>query len=571
MKQFETALLELLQNAHQWATLKSALQTHTFSGKVFEAFCKYYFLCEPTVKDDYLNVWYFDEIPSEVKSKLGFANIDYGVDLLLEDIDNQYIAVQCKFRSDENSKLSWSADKIANLFAYASKADGYIVFTNSFDIDTVSKSKENFALFSISHLLTVQESTFEAIRERLTGQQSTKYKKHSPQEHQQEAIDRCVEFFEIENRGQLIMPCGSGKTLTALWIKEALKAQNTLVLVPSLALLRQIKEDWARQKNTSYHYLCVCSETDIDNSENEIDSFVTHTYEIGGKVTTDAQMIVGFLQKNVEKVIFSTYQSLPQIEKALLNTDFVFDFVLCDEAHKTAGINQGLFSIIHDKKRIPAQKRLYMTATPRIVSENIKKKLNENLQYAYDMSNPDVFGHEFYRMTFKQAIEKNILVDYKIITVGITDEQIAKHIKERRFVSNSYTIEDLAHNFALETVMQKYGATHAITFHSRVRYAQEFEQRHKAIFTDLKALSISGTQSTNERARLTNGFKNAKKAVMSNARCLTEGVDIPAIDLVYFCDPKNSKVDIVQATGRALRQDRKKGKTMGYIVISSSA
>ncbi|TAH20825.1 MAG: hypothetical protein EAZ08_05445, partial [Cytophagales bacterium] len=567
MKQFEKQLATFLLNSNNWNSLKILIE-NVNSGKLFEVFCKYYFLFEPIVKDDYINVWYFDEIPAEVKQRLGFINIDYGVDLLLKNIDNEFIAVQCKFRSDETSKLNWSADKIANLFAYADKADGYIVFTNTVDIDNVSRSKENFSLFSISHLLNIEESTFEIMKSYLQGASIPQITKYKPQEHQQKAIDNCIEFFSIESRGQLIMPCGSGKTLTALWIKEHLKPKNTLVLVPSLALLRQIKEDWARQKNTQYHYLCVCSETDIDKNEaNEIDSFVTHTYEIGGRVTTDVKVILDFIQTDFEKVIFSTYQSLPQIERALQGSNIYFDFVLCDEAHKTAGVNQGLFSIIHDDKKIPAHKRLYMTATPRIISENIKKKLNENLQYAYDMSNPEIFGYEFYRMTFKEAIEKGILVDYKIITVGITDEQIADYVKERRYISDKNTIEDIANNYALETVMQRYNATHAITFHSRVQYAADFSKRHKELFKNVTTMHVSGTQSTNYRNIVMNEFKNSVKAVMSNARCLTEGVDVPAIDLVYFCDPKNSKVDIVQATGRALRQDRKKGKTMGYIVI----
>ena len=568
MKQFEKILSTSLTNSNNWQSLKQVIQNHPSSGKVFEAFCKYYFIYEPTVKDDYKNVWYFEEIPKDIRQRLNFTTIDHGVDLLLENIDNQFIAIQCKFRSDESLKLSWSKDKIANLFASAAKTDGFIVFTNATDIDGVSKLQENFSLCSISHLLTIEESTFEAIKLHLEGKTVSKIIKYKPQGHQKDAIASCIEFFEIETRGQLIMPCGSGKTVTSLWIKEQLNPKNTLVVVPSLALLRQIKENWARQKNKIYHYLCVCSETDIDkNEENETDTFVTHTHEIVGRVTTDSQVILKFLQNDYEKVIFSTYQSLPQIEEAIQNTTFQFDFVLCDEAHKTASLTQGLFSIIHDNQRIPARKRLYMTATPRVVSDNIKKKLNEELKYAYDMSNPEIFGYEFYRMTFKQAIEKGILIDYKIITVGITDEQIADYIKERRFASNKHTVEDIANNYALETVMQRYGATHAITFHSRVKYAFEFSERHKILFNNIDSFHVSGTQSTNYRNALMNTFRNSSKAVISNARCLTEGIDVPAIDLVYFCDPKNSKVDIVQATGRALRQDRKKDKKLGYIVI----
>lgn len=568
MKSFELELAKILSDNKRWETIGLTLNQQKFSGKIFEAFCKYYFLCEPTVKDDYLNVWYFNEIPQGIKEKLGFVGGDFGVDLLLQNVDNQFVAVQCKFRSDSNSRLNWTADKIANLFAYADKADGCIVFTNVSEIDLVSKSKQNFSFFNISNLLNIEETTFNVIKIKLDGFPTPIPEKFNPENHQLKAIGNCVDFFQIEDRGQLIMPCGSGKTLTSLWIKEKLEPKTTLVLVPSLALLRQIKEDWARQKRVHYHYLCVCSEMDIDaNNEVEVDSFVTHTYELGGRVTTDIETIQKFLQSDFEKVIFSTYQSLPKIELALKDSDFEFDFALCDEAHKTAGINQGLFRIIHDNNKIPVKKRLYMTATPRIVSENIKKKLGEDLKYAYDMTDPTVFGEEFYRMTFKSAIDKGILVDYKIITIGVTDDELNTYIKERRFISNNVSIDELANNYALEMVMKRYSATHAITFHSRVRYAQEFSQRHKKLFPDIATFHVSGTQTTSYRSILMSEFKNSSKAVISNARCLTEGVDVPAIDLIYFCDPKNSKVDIVQAVGRALRQNKAKGKIMGFVVI----
>lgn len=568
MKSFEIELAQILSANNRWEAIGPTLNQHKFSGKIFEAFCKYYFLCEPTVKDDYLNVWYFNEIPQRVKEQLGFVGGDHGVDLLLQDIDGQYIAVQCKFRSDFNSRLNWTADKIANLFAYADKADACIVFTNVSEIDSVSKSKENFSFFNISNLLNIEEETFNVIKTKLDGLPTPLSNKYNPKDHQLQAIQNCIDFFQIEDRGQLIMPCGSGKTLTSLWIKENLQPKNTLVLVPSLALLRQIKEDWAKQKSVHYHYLCVCSETDIDtNDEKEADSFVTHTYELGGRVTTDIEIIKKVLLSDFDKVIFSTYQSLPKIELALKGSDFEFDFALCDEAHKTAGINRGLFGIIHDNNKIAVKKRLYMTATPRIVSDNIKKKLGEDLKYSYDMSDPTIFGEEFYRMTFKSAIDEGILVDYKIITIGVTDDELSTHIKERRYISNQVSIDELANNYALEMVMQRYSATHAITFHSRVKYAQEFSQIHKKLFPNLATFHVSGTQTTSLRSVLMNEFKNSSKAVISNARCLTEGVDVPAIDLIYFCDPKNSKVDIVQAVGRALRQDKAKDKIMGFVVI----
>jgi predicted helicase len=309
--------------------------------------------------------------------------------LILEDLDGKFFAVQCKFRNDECSKLNWSSDKIANLFAFCPKADGYIVFTNASDIDSISKTRyENFTLYSNVNLLELSSTSLQNISKAILGLEIKTIEHFLPKSHQIEAIQNCADFFEIEDRGQLILPCGAGKTLTALWLKEKLDCQNTLVLVPSLALLRQIKNEWKSQRKTNYRYLCVCSESDIDDSS---DTTITHTYEIGINVTTQSDVIKHFLFSNSsEKVIFSTYHSLPAIEKAINGSEFVFDFIFCDEAHKTAGIGMNKFSLVHDNNKIPSKRRLYATATPRIVKESMKKKLGDDLKYAYDMNDPKV-------------------------------------------------------------------------------------------------------------------------------------------------------------------------------------
>lgn len=209
-----------------------------------------------------------------------------------------------------------------------------------------------------------------------------------------------------------------------------------------------------------------------------------------------------------------------------------------------------------------------MTATPRILSENIKTRLGSKAEdLLYDMSDEKVFGEEIYRMSFGDAIKLGILVDYKILGVGVTDKEIAQYLKQKKFVTSKLTIQDYANNYALDLVMSKYNANHAISFHSKVSYANQFSQRHKKIINDIYSESVSGEQSTARRSVILNEFKNRDKGLISNARCLTEGVDIPIIDLVYFADPKNSKVDIVQAAGRALRINKKSDKKIGYIVV----
>lgn len=578
MTEYKNILTELIKDKETWRELKpefSKYNVHstetaekdTRAGKIFEVFTKLYFLVSPTEKDNFQNVWLFEETPFEVRNKLNLGNQDYGVDLVLQDIEDQYFVVQCKYKNDESSKLNWSADKIANLFAFCPSANGYIVFSNAVDLDTVSKTRhDNFTFYGVANLNEIEKETFKSIYSLLTQNQLVERKLYAPLPHQKIAINECSQWFTEgeESRGQLILPCGAGKTFTALWIKEKLQSKNTLVLVPSLALLRQIKNEWSKQRKNIYQYLCVCSETDIDKETT--DTLVTHTYEIDTRVTTDSEHVKSFLLKQFEgKVIFSTYHSLPVIADAIKEINFEFDFTFCDEAHKTAGVGNNKFSLVHDNSRIPSKYRLYATATPRIVKESLKKKLGDDLKYAYDMNDPDTFGYEFHRMTFKDAIEEEILVDYKIVAIGVNSDELNEYIDQRKFIDKNLTIDELANNYALEHVMQKYNANHGLTFHSRVKLAQEFANRHGQLFPNTKTYAVSGEQPTSYRNLVLEEFKNSEKAVVSNARCLTEGVDVPTIDLVYFCDPKNSKVDIVQAVGRALR--KKEGKKLGLIVV----
>lgn len=566
-------LLKILSKAKSWSDIYTDLaqlnsKNSKLAGTLFEYFCKYYYLAEPIVASDYKNVWLYEEVPQEVKEKLNIAKQDHGIDLILINHEDEYTVVQCKFRNDQSSRLSWTKDKIANLFAEADRANFEILFTNASDLDDYSKNKhaEKFQFVPLGELLNIQLETIQQMV-KLIEHKPIKIKlERKPREHQIVAIKKVLTGFQTSGRGQLILPCGAGKTLTALWIKEQLNIKHTLVLVPSLALLRQIKNEWHSSQSKWLPYLCVCSERDIDNGT---DVPVIHTHEIGGRVTTEVQEIRNFLSQHKETVIYSTYQSLDAISKAIGLLDFKFDLAICDEAHKTTGSKLSAFGLIHDNTKVPVKKRLYMTATPRIVSEAVKGKLGEDkIKYLADMSNLDIFGPELYRMSFAEAIQKKILVDYQIIGIGVSDAELHKQILERQFAGDDKTtIDDIANNYALEKVMEKYDVTHAITFHSSIRSAEQFKERHQKLYPKILTDHVSGLQTTNDRNVVMNRFKGSPKAIITNARCLTEGVDVPAIDVVYFCDPKNSKIDIVQASGRALRQAVHKNKKFGYIVV----
>lgn len=582
MTENEKILAELLKDVHSWSDLKPKLSKFntsstdstnktTRAGKLFEYFTKLCFLYDREFSEEYdcKDIFLYEEIPSVIKEKLNLPKVEHGIDLLIIDNEEKVIAIQCKFKNDETVKLNWNSDKLGNFFGFARNADLHCVFSNSSDITHVAQNlTENFKFFSYSHLQNISPETFEKMRNALIGNPIKETKKPIPHDYQTDAIETVVNHFKENERGQLILPCGAGKTLTSLWIKEKLQANNTLVLVPSLALLRQIKSNWNEAYNTKFIRLNVCSEKDID-SDTDNDIAITHTYEILGNVTTDKKIVASFLQKPDNKVIFSTYQSLQVVVDALqILPDFHFDLIIADEAHKTAGFSdQNKFTLVHNNEKVRGLKRLYMTATPRIASPELKAKHSERIKFLKDMSNPKVYGNEAYRMTFGTAIEKNILVKYKIIAVGVSDTDLKKYIEQNIQLTKTENIKDYAHNYALNIVMEKYKANHALTFHSRIKLAENFAKRHNKLVQDVFSTSISGTQTTSQREIILKAFEKAEKAVVSNAKCLTEGIDVPVIDIVYYSDPKNSKIDIVQSAGRALRKAKHRNKEMGFIVV----
>ncbi|MCB0419468.1 MAG: DEAD/DEAH box helicase family protein [Bdellovibrionales bacterium] len=504
------------------------------------------------------------KVDPRVLKRLNIEKKDHGIDLLLKHVDGRYAALQCKFTNDQSKKnLTWTGSRLSSWLAASTKSDIRILFTNASGVSLAVKNKaseKEYHQFSYSDLASLAQDEVQAILDSIHNRKPQRIV-FKPRDHQREAIKSVTSKFKKFDRGKLILPCGSGKTLTSLWIKEKLRPGKTLVLVPSLSLLRQFKNDWKAQEKNRSEFFCVCSESDIAGK----DSVEESVAELAAKVTTDHLEIRGLLGKKNDLVVYSTYQSSPQIAKAMENTKLKFDLVVCDEAHRTAGEKLSNFATVLDDKKIKASKRLFMTATPRIVSDKIKNN-EEAYNYLYDMSNEDHYGPEFFALNFGDAIARKpaFLSDYKILAVGVEDEELKKWIKERKIAKNT-TIDEIANNFALDKVMKKVGATHALTFHSRVSSAKEFCERHQEMYPRSNVWHVSGKQSSNERALVLDDFKGKKKGIVANARCLTEGVDVPAIDLVYFCDPKNSKIDIVQATGRALRKSP--GKKLGYIVV----
>lgn len=373
----------------------------------------------------------------------------------------------------------------------------------------------------------------------------------TPRPYQEEAISAVVSGLKSDGRGQLILPCGAGKTLVALWIAKKMKAKKILVIVPSLSLLKQIKDQWTEQ-GMNIPRISVCSEKDID-----IDSISCNLSEISGNVSTNPIDIRNFINANINFIIYCTYQSMDKICRAIDNSNISFDITICDEAHRTAGNKKKIskFALIHSELMKKTKYKLFMTATPRIITDRYKS--NNDI---YSMDDQRIYGRTLFRMSFDEAIQQNILSDYKIITVAINKDDLFG-IKEDINELNKF-----CYNYALEKFMKSHASTHVISYHSNISKSKEFLNNHKSI-SNIDIFHINGKMTSTVRKKILDCFSSKESCIITNSRCLTEGIDIPKIDGVFFCDPKNSKIDIIQAIGRALRKNSGNENKIGYIIV----
>jgi predicted helicase len=377
------------------------------------------------------------------------------------------------------------------------------------------------------------------------------------------------------------MACGTGKTFVCLWVKEKLKAKRTLVLVPSLGLLSQILSDWTFAAREKFDALCVCSDQTVNRrEEDEAISFVS---DLPFPVSSNVAEIAHFLIRDKDQVVFSTYQSSPLIAQAQKNHDApALDLIIADEAHRCTGKSGSRFGTVLDGRLIKSERRLFSTATPRVYKTGIKTAADEVGVEVFDMNDAKIFGTRFHTLTFGEAIKGDLLTDYRILIVGVDNERIKEWIENRRLVATDMGLttdaRSLAGQIGLLKAIRDWNLRRLISFHGRVRRAREFfedivqvcewlDDDHRPS-RKLWAEHVSGEMPTILRRQKLKRLKNVGKdesGLLSNARCLSEGVDVPALDGVAFIDPRSSEIDIIQSVGRAMRLSE--NKTMGTIVI----
>ncbi len=453
--------------------------------------------------------------------------------------------------------------------------------------------------------------------------------KKKPRPHQTEAINATKEYFSDPKnaRGKLIMACGTGKTYTSLKIMEALDPKITLFLAPSIALLSQTFREYAQEKSEPFYASIVCSDDKVGKSKDEDNDDIKFS-ELPLKPSTRLEDILSVYEKaqkeNKRFIIFSTYQSALRIKEAQEAGLGAIDLIICDEAHRTVGAmyssnerdDKNAFTLCHSDENIKATKRLYMTATPKVYSESSKAKAKEKDNVIYSMYDAQTFGEEIYTLNFERAIALDLLTDYKVIILAVRSENLsgvtnsvnkkisqleAKGTKlDKKLINNEFvckivgTHKGLAKQDVialddenkedndLKNKADTFVSQRAISFCKSINTSKNIkdsfetimecydEELKKKSFKNLKIKidHVDGTMNCKDRLEKLeklNEFQPNTCKVLSNARCLSEGVDVPALDSVIFFDGKSAMVDIIQAVGRVMR--KAKNKKRGYIIL----
>lgn len=578
-----TILLRLTERVSSWTELEAriaSLPTEIERGEAFEQFCRAFLLLGPVFQ--FKKVYRQNEIPPSLGERLGYPGVaDLGIDGLAVSRDGKITAYQAKFRRDRTNTPSLR--ELSTFFTMSDKADWRLVITNANGLPASINDRTRQGRVLVDRLDQLGPDFFDRLKVYLTDSRVHPPAKKTPHETQQEAINSAIIHFRKNSRGQLILPCGTGKTLAAMWIAENLGGTRILVMVPSLALMSQTLREWAA--NTvlrPFRYLCLCSDTTVDLGN---DSPIEHLYEMDIQVTTDSGIVSDFLRKepNTPSVLFCTYQSSKVLSEATLKTGTSFDTGIFDEAHRTTGTSAGVWNIALNDEKVPIRRRISMTATPRIYAPRITKKAKENDILLYSMDDQEAYGRAFYEMSFGEAIKRNHITDYNVLVICVTDPEVREIIERSGYIITEdyeWNARALAKRIALAKGMDAYGLKKVFTFHGKIAGAKAFTLTssgygfHQVLRMldsgfdgdgEMKFLHVNGTMSSAIRAGLLREFREADVGVMSNARCLIEGVDVPVVDTVAFIDPKKSIIDIVQATGRALRKEEWKGK--GYIFV----
>lgn len=589
-------------------------------GLAFEKMMVNYFRTDPVLRSEY------DQVCRWTDWRYNGGKADTGIDLVARrQEDHRWVAIQCKFYKPTTSIQKSHLDSFFEASGRTFTTEhGTESFAQRIIISTTDKWSANaeamlenqgiptnrIGTATIADAPIDWDLTFPGsdIEINLSPRQT-----FEPRPHQATAIAKTIEGFATHDRGKLIMACGTGKTFTALRLAEQVAELNgnrarVLFLVPSISLLSQTLKEWTAQRRLDLKSYAVCSDTKVSKKAEDIAS-----YDLEVPVSTNGADIAERFSHGKRaaglQVVFSTYQSLPAVHEAQAAGLDDFDLVICDEAHRTTGVtlageDASNFVRIHDADYIRAARRLYMTATPRLFDDATKGKAAEHSAELASMDDEAVYGPEFHRLGFGEAVEKGLLTDYKVLVMTV-DEEVAAEALSRGpqevnlslasamigawngLAKRSGKEQGTKHGFDIDAAPMKRTVAFAKDIKTSKQIVESYPtlvSAHQQLLREKAALNEVSLHNVDLEiaARHVDGAMNAMERnsrlswleadvpenqtrVLSNARCLSEGVDVPALDAVVFFNPRNSMVDVVQSVGRVMRKSE--GKDYGYIIL----
>ena len=607
---FVTALETLL------ATLRQSSMTEREKGTYFEDLILAYLRNEATYRDLYSKV----QTWAEWAPTHGFSAKDDGIDLVAEEAGTGAIhAIQCKFYAPDYRLQKKDIDSFFT-------ASGRKPFTHRVIVSSTNHWSDNAENALVDQQPPVSKITLHDLEESQIDWTKFQPKaavtlkaKKSLRPHQESALRAVTAGLKDADRGKLIMACGTGKTFTSLKIAEALagKGKRVLFLVPSLSLLQQTLTEWTQESAIPLHSFAVCSDSDVGKKKGrkEDDAVQTLAHELRYPATTDAKALAkGIAVRNDGEhmsVVFSTYHSIEVIHDAQHQHGLAdFDLIVCDEAHRTTGAvfegdDESAFVRVHDAAYLRAGKRLYMTATPRIYGNEAKAVAERDNVALYSMDNEAWYGRQLFVITFSEAVKRGLLVDYKVIVLAVEESHINRRLQTLlKDENNTLRVDDAAKIVGCWKALAKLGIhedgtgtpepmkravafcqviepgrggkTHKVSskeiagmFQAVVEAYQDAEDIEDAARLTCEAEHVDGSMNAGQKEAKLDWLKAPTPPdtcrVLSNVRCLSEGVDVPALDAVLFLTPRNSQVDVVQSVGRVMRNAP--GKQRGYVVL----
>ncbi|MCG5077916.1 DEAD/DEAH box helicase [Paraburkholderia tagetis] len=607
-----TALEKLLD------TFRHTAVTEREKGTYFEELIVTYLRNEATYRDLYSDVWAY----AEWADLQGLDKRDTGIDLVAKTRGtDEFHAIQCKMYAPDYKVQKGDIDSFFT-------ASGKKPFTRRIIVATTNHWSEHAEDALLDQQPPVSKIDLTALEESQIdwGQYHPKAApvikaKKELRPHQQGALNAVVHGLADADRGTLIMACGTGKTMTALKIAETIAGagKRVLFLVPSLSLLSQTLTEWTQESETPLHSFAVCSDSDVGKKRKKEDDMVqTFVHELRYPATTNSARLVEEMSKRHDashmSVVFSTYHSIDVISRAQKQFGMAdFDLIVCDEAHRTTGATFGdddesTFVRVHDADYIRSAKRLYMTATPRIYGDSAKATAERDNVALCSMDDKALYGEELFVITFSEAVKRGLLVDYKVIVLAVEETHVNRRLQDLlRDENNQLKVDDAAKIVGCWKALSKQGLTEDLVgdgdpMSRAVAFCQVIEVSKGAKTHKVSSKQIAGmfqsvveayqeseeTEEFEQAARLhceaehVDGGMNASEKeaklawlkaetpentcrILSNVRCLSEGVDVPALDAVLFLTPRNSQVDVVQSVGRVMRNAP--GKKRGYVVL----